>query len=209
MVRIHNIKRNGANINKFYNENGIVNKAYRMGNLIWQYFSIELPPPPVGQPDDEIWYTSVNGNVVNPRPTYNFGVTLLSNTYADGKGIMKFSGPVTKVDGEAFNGDWVGHNSFLTLDLPNSVLTVGSYCINGHYSMASITIPPNITSVGINFLSDCKNMQSITFTGINPPTAKSNLCSNTNNCPIYVPAESVNTYKTKWSNLASRIQAIP
>jgi len=33
----------------------------------------------------------------------------------------------------------------------------------------------------------------------------------TNNCPIYVPAASVNAYKTatNWKSYASRIQAIP
>jgi hypothetical protein len=33
---------------------------------------------------------------------------------------------------------------------------------------------------------------------------------NTNNCPIYVPSASVETYKaaTNWSSLESRIQAI-
>jgi hypothetical protein len=38
-----------------------------------------------------------------------------------------------------------------------------------------------------------------------------NAFSDTNNCPIYVPSGSVDTYKAadEWSNVASRIQAIP
>jgi len=35
--------------------------------------------------------------------------------------------------------------------------------------------------------------------------------NDTNNCPIYVPSESVEAYKSAsgWSNYASRIQPIP
>ena len=42
-------------------------------------------------------------------------------------------------------------------------------------------------------------------------TENSNAFDNTNNCPIYVPAESVSAYQSapNWSTHASRIQAIP
>lgn len=44
MAKLHNLKRSGEDINKFYNYDGVVNKAYRNGNLIWQYFSYVEPP---------------------------------------------------------------------------------------------------------------------------------------------------------------------
>ena len=38
-------------------------------------------------PDDEIWYTSTNGNVVTPYAVaFGDGITVVSNTYANGKG---------------------------------------------------------------------------------------------------------------------------
>jgi hypothetical protein len=51
----------------------------------------------------------------------------------------------------------------------------------------------------------------VTVNAITPPTLGSNAFDSTNNCPIYVPAESVNTYKsaTNWSTYADRIQAMP
>ena len=53
-------------------------------------------------PDNEIWYTSTDGQVVLPDDTGAFGAIFLSNEYKDGKGVLKFDGPVTKVGDGAF-----------------------------------------------------------------------------------------------------------
>ncbi|MBP3290515.1 MAG: BACON domain-containing protein, partial [Alistipes sp.] len=39
---------------------------------------------------NEIWYTSADGNTINPGA--NFNVNIVSNTYEDGKGVIKFDG---------------------------------------------------------------------------------------------------------------------
>lgn len=52
----------------------------------------------------------------------------------------------------------------------------------------------------------------MTFLATTPPTlsgANNSLGATNYTFPIYVPAESVDTYKTKFSKYASRIQAIP
>ena len=56
-----------------------------------------------------------------------------------------------------------------------------------------------------------RNATSITFLSTTPPTAGINVFENMGNIPIYVPAESVETYKaaTNWVTYADRIQAIP
>lgn len=41
-------------------------------------------------PNNEIWYTSTDGSVVTPHSSDVFGAKILSNTYTDGKGIIKF-----------------------------------------------------------------------------------------------------------------------
>jgi hypothetical protein len=56
----------------------------------------------------------------------------------------------------------------------------------------------------------CTGLNSITCEAITPPTLGDFVFIETNNCPIYVPTASVNTYKAAsgWSDYASRIQAI-
>jgi hypothetical protein len=53
-------------------------------------------------------------------------------------------------------------------------------------------------------------LTSVTCEATTPPTCDSYAFDNTNNCPIYVPSQSIDTYKsaTNWSTYADRIQAI-
>ena len=44
--------------------------------------------------NNEIWYTSSNGNIVAPYNTSALP-TIVSNTYVDGKGVIKFATDVT------------------------------------------------------------------------------------------------------------------
>ena len=80
----------------------------------------------------------------------------------------------------------------------------------GCTSLTSITIPSGVTSIGNNTFNGCTSLTSITVEATTPPTLGLNVFNNTNNCPIYVPAESVDAYKTanNWSKYADRIKAI-
>lgn len=58
-------------------------------------------PTPVGPPNDEIWYTSSDGNIVTPYRA-NSLPTIVSNTYSNGKGVIKFASDVTTIGFYAF-----------------------------------------------------------------------------------------------------------
>lgn len=78
--------------------------------------------------------------------------------------------------------------------------------------LTSVIIPSGVTSIGFRCFQNCSGLTSVTVEATTPPTlSQTNPFDNTNNCPIYVPAESVNAYKTAngWSQYSSRIQAIP
>lgn len=80
-----------------------------------------------------------------------------------------------------------------------------------HYSgMTAALIEDCVTSIGSDAFNGCINLMSITINSSTPPTLGSNVLENTNNCAIYVPSGSVNTYKSAsgWSIYSSRIQAI-
>ncbi|MCQ2302623.1 MAG: leucine-rich repeat domain-containing protein [Bacteroidales bacterium] len=131
------------------------------------------------QPDNEIWYTSTDGQVVYPNNTHAFGATILSNTYQNGKGVIKFNGTATSIGDEAF---W----NCLTLNgitIPNSVINFGSYaftnCPNltdiaipnavesiGNYAFAytgltNITIPSSVTSIVMTAFQSCPNLTTM------------------------------------------------
>ena len=101
--------------------------------------------------------------------------------------------------------------SLTSINIPNTVTSIGSNAFQSCTSLTSITIPNSVTTIDDYAFIYCDKFKSITILATTPPTLGSYAFNNTNDCPIYVPAESVDTYKTatNWSSYASRIQAIP
>ena len=78
-------------------------------------------PEPVPVPNDEIWYTSTDGNVVAPN-LVDALPTIVSNTYVDGKGVIKFATDLISIGDKAFNNC----DSLTSVTIPNSVTSIGS-----------------------------------------------------------------------------------
>ena len=108
----------------------------------------------------------------------------------------------------------IGNNAFMNckitnINIPESVTNIGRYAFQST-ALTEITIPSSVTEIGYNILEYNNVITSITILATTPPTLSSKSISGSNNCPIYVPAESVDAYKaaTNWSSLADRITAI-
>ena len=96
--------------------------------------------------------------------------------------------------------------------IPNTVTNIKGMALCNCTSLTTITIPAGVTTIGMQAFDGCTSLTSITCLPTTPPTLNNNdQFKSTNNCPIYVPAESVAAYKAAsgWSTYASRIQAIP
>ena len=104
--------------------------------------------------------------------------------------------------------------SLPSITIPSGVTNIGESAFISCSGLTSVTIPSGVTSIGQYAFWGCSGLTSVTVLATTPPSLGSftNIYpfDNTNNCPIYVPAGSVNTYKSAsgWSNYESRIQAI-
>ena len=79
-------------------------------------------------------------------------------------------------------------------------------------NLTSVTIPNSVTEIGRNAFYNCSALTSVTIHATTPPNLESrDTFGNTNNCPIYVPAESLEAYVQEgyWGTLVDRLQPIP
>lgn len=110
------------------------------------------------------------------------------------------------------NSSFSGCTSLSTITIPNSVTSIGYTVFQNCSGLTSVTIGSGATSIGNSAFANCKSLQSITCLATTPATLGGLYTFyNTNNCPIYVPCESVSAYQTAWDGLVdtSRIQALP
>lgn len=121
---------------------------------------------------------------------------------------------VTSIGSRAFTAC----SGLTSITLPNSITEIKYHTFWGCLNISnSITIPNTVTSIEEGAFAGCVNISSITINNTTPPTLGSDVFGT---CyfdqqeptyPIYVPAASVNAYKTatNWSSYANRILAIP
>lgn len=147
-------------------------------------------------PNNQIWYTSSDGNVVTPYYTDVFGANIVSNVYENGKGIITFDGDVTSIGRYAFNRSYkltnitipnsvesIGEAAFqsceklTSITMPNSVTSIGQQAFEYCYCLTNVTIPSSVTSIGNFAFSRCYRIESIVVENGNTVYDSRNNCN--------------------------------
>jgi hypothetical protein len=96
--------------------------------------------------------------------------------------------------------------------IPNGITAISNSAFDSCRNFTTVTIPSGVTSIESYAFNRCTGLTSITCLATTPPTLTGrSWFYDTNDCPIYVPCESVSAYQaaTNWSDYASRIEGIP
>ena len=112
------------------------------------------------QPDDEIWYTSSDNNIVTPNDSTAFGnAAITSNTYSNGKGVIKFDKNLTTVGYEAFKNC----TTLASILIPKKVTSIGTRAFHHCTELTSANIPDTVTTLGDEVFSTSNKLISIIF----------------------------------------------
>ena len=111
---------------------------------------------------------------------------------------------VTSIGREAFNQC----TRLPNITISSNVATIGNRAFQDCSGLTSCTIGSAITSIGESAFYNCNYLTKLTIEATTPPALGGYTFELTNNCPIYVPAQSVSAYQSAWSSYSSRIQAI-
>ena len=116
---------------------------------------------------------------MNPNNTHAFGATITSNTYENGKGIIKFNSTVTSIGANAFSycstlngitipnsvtsiGDWAftGCPNLTDIAIPNAVRSIENYAF-AYTGLTNITIPSSVTSIVMTAFAACPSLTTM------------------------------------------------
>jgi hypothetical protein len=139
----------------------------------------ELPVPA----DDEIYYLTYTGEPIVLYSSSDFGANLVSNTYQNGYGILKFDGPISRTGSSSFYNriglkkvvlpysvTEISDSSFANTGLQvvvmqNTVASIGDAAFSGCFAMTT----PFRISTGCELLSDGSFMDCTALTTITIP----------------------------------------
>lgn len=118
---------------------------------------------------------------------------------------IEFPDTLETIDGMAF-----ALCGFTDITIPDSVTEIGASAFYSEPNLKNITVGSGVTSIGAYAFSSNRGLLTLTVHAETPPVIGNTLIDGISLCQIYVPAESVEAYKsaTNWSYWASRIQPI-
>ena len=101
-----------------------------------------------------------------------------------------------------YNGAFLNCTGLTSVTIPNGVETVANYAFQDCTNLASVSIPSSVTSIGYSVFANCNNLVDVKVEKTTPINIYSGVFSNSANATLYVPVESLDTYKAanNWKN---------
>ena len=129
---------------------------------------------------------------------FTLKATLLGNSYSNSTTIEV---PETTIyDGKTYQVTGIGKYCFYTCSsvteivLPNTITTIEDWAFAECSSLVKLTLPENVSNIGQNVFKKTSKLENIKCLATTPPSCTGDLLFK-DGATIYVPSESVDTYK--------------
>ncbi len=106
-------------------------------------------------------YTTTDGKTTPLASNMDFGSKILSHTI-DSKGtcIIEFEGKFTRIPDRAFLNTKMNNS---TIQIPNTVTSIGSYAFSNTAISGSLLIPSSVTEIGEGAFENCRSLTSLSL----------------------------------------------
>ncbi len=118
---------------------------------------IAYPTPEGATTTNKIFYTSTDGNIVEPYDPAAFGANIVSNTYEYGQGIITFDGDVTEIGSLAF----MECKTLLSITIPGKATRIGQHALQQCTNLQNVTIPESVTEIQNSAFSFCTSLANV------------------------------------------------
>lgn len=108
----------------------------------------------VTHPDNIIYYTSTDGNIVKPFNESAFGANIISNEYNDGLGKIVFNSSVMKIGNNAF----YECKTLRSMTIPESVTSIGDNAYIGCVALGNVMLSEATLTIGKRAFYRCGNL---------------------------------------------------
>ena len=160
-----------------------------------------------------------NCNVLTGIKIPNSVVEIGAHAFASCRKLEYFYGKFASNDNRCLIVDnilnsYAGGAKVTSYEIPSNITAIDAHAFQDNDYLKSVTIHDGVTYIGTQAFYHCSALKSVYCKSATPPTGGKRMFSYTKNdieyplgCTIYVPAASVETYKTAqyWSDYASDI----
>ena len=106
-------------------------------------------------------YTTTDGKTIPLASNIDFGSKILSHSVDNnGKCIIEFEGKFTRIPDRAFLNTKMNNS---TIQIPNTVTSIGSYAFSNTAISGSLLIPSSVTEIGEGAFENCRSITDLSL----------------------------------------------
>ncbi len=129
----------------------------------WAEYKDMIVKPEAPSVQSRIFYTSTDGTIVTPYDTSAFldangnALSIISNTYENGEGVISFDGYVAEIGNSAF----MECESLIDIIIPENVTCIGQHAFQRCVNLKSINLPESVTEIKNSAFSFCTSLANV------------------------------------------------